>query len=252
MSPIADLPFLPNGSNFGGVTHAGIATDSTDIYLAGGVTADSAGTGSIEGTKQVWKYIISQNTYTRLPDLPVDIAGGQLEYLNGELHYFGGFIEERAVDVATHYVLNLNNLDNGWQLLAPLPNPRQHAGSIVYGGKIYSVGGQIGKGDTLKTQKDVNVYDRASNTWTRLADLPVPSGATGRGHISSAVLALGERIIVLGGETVHRRGQTNMVSAYSPATNSWQNLTPLPSNRFSEWLQCLMVISITQEAHTPM
>jgi len=232
-SSIADLPYTPNGNNFGGVTHAGIAADGTDIYLAGGVTADAAGTGSIEGTKQVWKYIISQNTYTQLPDLPVDIAGGQLEYLNGELHYFGGFIEDRAIDVTTHYVLNLNNLNNGWQTLAPLPNPRQHAGSTVYGGKIYSIGGQIGENDTLITQKETDVFDPVTNTWTRLADLPVPSGAIGRGHISLAVVVLGERIIVLGGETVHKTGQTNMVSAYSPATNSWQNLTPLPITRYS-------------------
>ena len=232
-SSIADLPHIPNGSNFGGVTHAGIATDSTDIYLAAGVVADSAGTGSIEGTKQVWKYIISQNTYIRLPDLPVDIAGGQLEYLNGQLHYFGGFIEDREIDVATHYVLDLNNLNNGWTTLAPLPNPRQHAGSTVFGGKIYSIGGQIGEIDTLKTQKDVNVYDPATDTWTRLADLPVPSGATGRGHISSAVVVLGQRIIVLGGELVYKKGQTNMVSAYSPASNTWQNLNPLPVTRYS-------------------
>lgn len=232
-SAIANLPFTPYGTNFGGVTHAGIATDGTDIYLAGGVTADASGTGSIEGTKQVWKYIVAQNTYTRLPDFPIAIGSGQMEYLNGELHYFGGFTLDRAVDLATHYVLNLNNLADGWKTRAPLPNPRQHAGSTVFDGKIYSMGGQIGENDTLITQKDVNVYDPATDTWTRVADLPVPSGATGRGHISSAVVVFGQRIIVLGGETVHITGRTNMVSAYSPATNSWQSLTPLPSSRYS-------------------
>lgn len=73
------------------------------------MTVDSAGTGSTQGTNQVWKYLISQNAYTRLHDLPIAIGSGQLEYLNGELHYFGGFTLDRATDVATHYVLNLNN-----------------------------------------------------------------------------------------------------------------------------------------------
>lgn len=131
------------------------------------------------------------------------------------------------------YLLNLNNLNEGWKTLAPLPNPRQHAGSVVFGGKIYSIGGQVGENDTLITQKEVNVYDPATNIWTRVADLPVPPGAAGRGHISSAVVVFGQRIIVLGGETVHKTGRTNMVSAYSPATNTWQNLTPLPSARYS-------------------
>jgi hypothetical protein len=60
----------------------------------------------------------------------------------------------------------------------------------------------------------------------------VPSGANGRGHISSAVTVMGERFLVLGGEIVHNTS-INMVSAYSPANNSWENLTPLSANRFS-------------------
>src|SRR5688572_24331619 len=77
-SAIADLPYIPNGTNFGGVTHAGITTNGTDIFFAGGYTSNSAGTGQIFGTKQVWKYIVLQNSYIRLPDLPVSISAGQL------------------------------------------------------------------------------------------------------------------------------------------------------------------------------
>ncbi|MEO7162016.1 MAG: kelch repeat-containing protein, partial [Bdellovibrionia bacterium] len=89
-SPIADLPFTPNGANFGGVTHAGITTDGVDMFLAGGYTSNVTGNGQIFGTKQVWKYIVGQNTYVPLPDLPVNISAGQLEYLDNKLHYIGG------------------------------------------------------------------------------------------------------------------------------------------------------------------
>lgn len=231
-SAIADLPQTPNGTNFGGITHAGITTDSTDIYIAGGYTSNTAGTGQIFGTKQVWKYIILQNIYTRLPDLPIDIAAGQLEYLAGKLHYIGGTNAARTLDLGNHYVLDLNNLTDGWKTLAPLPNPRQHAGSAVYEGKIYFFGGQHHHDAELTTQKDVHVYDPANDSWTKLADLPVPPGANGRGHISSAAVVMGNRIIVIGGEIVHQTS-VNMVSAFSPAANSWINLTPLPKERFS-------------------
>lgn len=231
-SAIADLPHIPNGIDYGGVTHAGIATDGTDIYIAGGYKSNSTGTGQIFGTKQVWKYIISQNAYTRLPDLPIYIASGQLEYLGGKLHYIGGSNLERTLDLGNHYVLDLNNLTGGWANLAPLPNPRNHAGSAVYGGKIYFIGGQHSQDANLVTQKDVHVYDPLTNIWTKVADLPVPEGANGRGHISSGVAVIGNRIIVLGGEIVHKTS-INMVSAYSPATNSWENLTALPKNRYS-------------------
>ena len=82
------------------------------------------------------------------------------------------------------------------------------------------------------TQKDVHVFDPGSNSWAKMADLPVPPGTNGRGHISSAVVVVGERILVLGGETKHGT-PTNIVSAYSPATDSWKDLTPLPQNRYS-------------------
>ncbi|HKG69246.1 MAG TPA: kelch repeat-containing protein, partial [Segetibacter sp.] len=231
-SAIADLPYTPNGANYGGVTHAGITTDGTDIYIAGGYTSDTSGTGQIFGTKQAWKYNVSQDSFTVLPDLPISVAAGQLEYLDGKLHYIGGTNLSRTLDLGNHYVLDLNNLLGGWSTLAPLPNPRHHAGSAVYGGKIYFIGGQHGHDEELVTQNDVHFYDPSNNTWTQVAALPVPSGANGRGHISSAVTVIGDRILLLGGEIVHNTS-VNMVSAYSPANNSWENLTPLPENRFS-------------------
>jgi hypothetical protein len=48
-----------------------------------------------------------------------------------------------------------------------------------------------------------------------------------RDHISSSVVVIGSRILVLGGETSHNV-RSKLVSAYSPATNTWAELTPLP------------------------
>ena len=229
---IAAMPHM-NGTQYGGVTHAGFTNDGTNIYFAGGYTSNAAGTGQIFGTKEVWKYIVTENRYQRLPDLPITVAAGQLEYLNGKLHHISGTNAARTADLGNHYELDLNNMAAGWKALAPLPTPRQHAGSAVYEGKIYYIGGQTGHDSKLVAKKDVHRYDPATNTWTKMADLPVPSGATGRGHISSSVVVVGNRILVLGGETVHISGRTNMVSAYTPASNTWRNLTSLPSARFS-------------------
>jgi len=218
---IANLPHTPNGSGFGGITHEGLTTDGTDIYLAGGYTSNLDGTGQIFGTKQVWRYNMASNTYTFLPDLPEALAAGQLKYLNGKIHYIGGANLSRA-DVAVHYALDLNNLAAGWKALAPLLNPRNHPGSAVYGGKIYFIGGSHYQDDAAIAQKTLEVYDESTDTWTRLADMPVE-----RDHISSAVVVMGDRILVLGGETSHNV-KSKLVSAYSPATNTWTELTPLP------------------------
>ena len=232
-SSIADLPHTPNGANFGGVTHAGITTDGSNIYIAGGYTSNSAGTGQIFGTNQVWKYNILQNTYSKLPDLPVNTSAGQLEYYNGKLHLIGGTNPARTLDLGDHYVLDLNNLSGGWVTKAPLPNPRHHGGSAVLNGIIYFIGGQHGHDDNLVTQKDVHAYNPVSNTWTKVADLPVPSNTTGRSHITSSTVVKDNLLFVLGGECVHGTNRTNMVSSYDPSTNIWSNATPLPQNRYS-------------------
>lgn len=230
---LADLPFNPKGSTFGGINHAGIATDGTNnIYLASGYTSDPAGTSQVFGTREVWKYVISSNSYVRMPDLPVVVAGGQMEYLGGKLHYFGGTNQARTIDLGSHYVLDLNTSGAGWTASTPLPNGRHHMGSVVYGGKIYAIGGQKGHDTRAVTQNDVHVFDPATNAWSQRADMPVPTGATGRSHISSAVVVYGDNIIVLGGD-VNSTMDTAMVSAYSPATNTWRTLTPLPLRRHS-------------------
>lgn len=220
-APLADLPHTPNGSNFGGVTHVGVTTDGTDIYFVGGYPSNSSGTGQTFSTKQVWRYNVAANTYTALPNLPEALATGQLQYLTGQLHYFGGANSSRA-DVKVHYVLNLDSLSAGWKAMAPLNDGRNHAGSAVYKGKIYSLGGSHGQDHATVTQKTVEVYDEAANTWTRVADMPV-----GLDHIASSTFVLGDRIFVLGGESRHDV-KSNRVLVYTPATNAWSELTPLP------------------------
>ncbi len=221
---LADLPHTPNGQGFGGITHVGLTNDGTNIYFAGGYTSNTDGTGQLFGTKQVWRYNVATNTYTKLPDLPQALAAGQLRYLNGKIHYMGGANLSRA-DVGVHYALDLNNLAAGWKSLAPLLNPSNHGGSAVYGGKIYFVGGAHHQDDNAVTQKTIEAYDETTNTWTKLADMP-----TARDHISSSVIVAGDRILVLGGETSHNV-KSSLVSAFSPATNTWAELTPLPTSK---------------------
>lgn len=230
---IADLPFTPNGTDFGGITHAGITTDGTDIFIASGYTSNASGTGQTFGTNQVIRYNVGSNTYTQLPSLPFNLAAGQMEFLDGKLHYIAGTNAARTQDLGNHYVLNLSPMDTEWKELAPLPNPRHHGGSAVVNGMIYYIGGQHEHDAELVAQKDVHRYNPNTNTWEKMADLPVPAGTTGRGHITSSVVVVNNKIIVLGGETVHNSKVTNMVSMYNPASNTWSNLTPLPANRFS-------------------
>ena len=216
---IADLPTR--------LTHAGVAVEGRDVYVAGGYVGKFAtGYDQIFGVVNVWKYNVDSNTWSAAPNLPRKLAGGGLVALGRKLHYIGGNDENRN-DAADHYELDLDNIGAGWQVRSPIPEAVSHFGYVALGGKIYTIAGQHGNDAALETVKTVQIYDPATNAWSNAADLPVAIS-----HIASATIVLDGRIIVAGGETSHEH-PTNRVTAYNPATNTWTSMTNLPSARFS-------------------
>lgn len=219
--PLAPLPPM-NGTEYGGVTHAGLTTDGSDIYFAGGYTSNKGHTGQLFSTREVWRYDVAANTYTRLPDLPEARGAGQLEYYGGNLYYFGGSDSTRKTDVGTLFILSLTDGETTWREGAPLPNPRNHLGAAVLDGKIYAIAGQHDHDGKLTTQNDVHAYDPQTDSWAQLAGLPLAVS-----HNSNSTFVMGGRILVVGGEVDHLKGVSD-IFAYSPETDSWSALTPLP------------------------
>ena len=219
-TPIAPLPQR--------ITHAGVAQTDTDVYFVGAYvgTAGQTGYGQTFGSNKVWRYNFASNTYAEITSLPRALAGGGAAIVNGKLHYFGGYNLNRT-DTNTHLVLDLNNQAAGWQTAAVMPNSRNHMGSVVVGGKIYAIAGQTGTDEGLITRTTVQIYDPATNQWTTGRSIPKAVS-----HISSATFVMGDRIIVMGGESAHTV-QAREVFAYTPATDTWQQLTSLPAARFS-------------------
>jgi N-acetylneuraminic acid mutarotase len=157
----------------GGMTHAGIATDGQYVFLAGGYVANSTGTGQVFGTREVWRFDPAANgglgSYTRIADLPVERAGGQLAVVGTNLHFFGGTDLARTTDTAEHWALPLSSARSTggtWAARASMAKGRHHMGSAVVGGRLYAIGGQRGHDAQLVTQPDVDVYDPATDTWS--------------------------------------------------------------------------------------
>jgi len=206
-----------------------VAAVGRDIYIAGGYVghAGQTGYGQTFGSRNVWKYNVDTNTYTAMPQFPVARAGGGLVALNNELHYFGGDDINRR-NTATHYVLSLSNPSAGWRTSAALPLARSHMGYVNFGGKVYAIAGQTGNDAGLVTRSSVHVWDPASpGAWQQVASMPRAVS-----HISGSTFVMGNRILVAGGESSHGASIRN-VYAYTPSTNTWAELTPLPIARFS-------------------
>jgi N-acetylneuraminic acid mutarotase len=158
--------------------------------------------------------------------LPAAYAGGGAVIVDNKLHYFGGYNLNRT-DTDIHLVLDLANPSAGWTAAARMPKARNHMGYVNLGGKIYAIAGQTGTDEGLVTQRDVQIYDPATNTWSLGAAMPKAAS-----HVSSSTFVMGGRIIVAGGESSHGVSVRD-VFAYTPSTNSWVTLTFLPAPRFS-------------------
>jgi N-acetylneuraminic acid mutarotase len=210
---IADMPVA--------ITHQGMVVDGTTVWLVGGYVGDHPG----PGTTQVWKYDTLKNTWSRGPSLPVERGAGAAAILDRKIYFFGGMEQTRTVDMGTAWVLDLANQGAGWRRLPDMPNPRNHLTGIAYGGKVYAIGGHYQQEHAAVTQREVDRYDPATNTWTRVADTP-----TLRSQTPGATFVYGNRIIVVGGadRTEH---STTVISAYDPARNRWQDIGNLPAAR---------------------
>src|SRR5262249_33055886 len=103
------------------LTHAGVAVDGHNIYVAGGyVGIGATGYNQTFGVTQVWKYNIDTNQWSAFTSLPKAMAGGGAAVIGRTLHYFGGDDSNRN-DAGDHFAINLDDANATWQTLAPMP-----------------------------------------------------------------------------------------------------------------------------------
>lgn len=207
-----------------GVTHAAVAVDGTDVYLAGGYP-EKAGGGQTFGSRNVWRYSTTADAWTAMPPLPLDRGSGALVRLGRNLHFFGGEDGTYRNARGDHWALALDG-GTAWARSTSFPSPRTHMGYAALNGKIYAVGGREDYNRTLLAT--VYAWDPANpGSWTPAAPLPEP-----RSHVSDATFVHDGRIVVAGGDTPTSAAVASMV-AYDPAANAWTQLSPLPEARAS-------------------
>ena len=205
---IADLPEP--------VTHAGIASDGSAIWVAGGFVGDHPG----KTTRAVWRYDTRADRWQPGPPLPEERAAAPLVRHERTLHYFGGLHADRKTDAGEHWALDLD-APSAWQPRAPLPIPRNHLGGIELGGLIYAVGGQHGHDGPHEDIPPVHAYDPRSDTWRELSSLPY-----GRSHFEPGIFTAGGQIVIVGGRA-NKKSVVDDITAYDPRTNGWRDVALL-------------------------
>ena len=229
---IRDLPEL--------ITHAPVVVDGTTLWILGGYL----GLNKKDSTDHVWRYDTKTDTYAPGPPLPAARGGGGAVLVGRQLHYFTGAVRRDlsggpVTDHPEHWVLDVDS-GTSWSTSTPVPNPRNHVGTVLLGGVVYLIGGQHQEAESHTPQTQVDAFDVATKTWRRVADLPVP-----RGHISASSFAVDGKILVLAGSVLGAQ-PSRTIYQYDPATDVWTTRTNLPEGLRSpvaELIQGKIVVS---------
>ena len=157
-----------------------------------------------------FNHLACGQAWTSLKEVPVKLSFPVVVELNGDIHVIGGGGPDGATDIHLRYTINTDS----WDTLAPVPyKAQQPSGVSINGGIHYYGGGYPNTGSPLKLHYR---YDPASNTWSRLPDLPINRAI----HVSQVV---GDSIFIMAGQPEKTR-----VDIYRTTDSTWHSPGALP------------------------
>jgi N-acetylneuraminic acid mutarotase len=185
------------------------------IYITGGKTKSIDPRGP---SPRVFMYDPASDIWTEKRRMPEGGTNGVTGVVNARLYVLTtceqpeegneGFFEDCPQSKFFRY----NPSTNQWATL-PRPSEAYSVGGVI-AGKLYAVGVRL------------EVYDPATNQWTRKASPPTPPGIGAGGAV------LNGKLYVMGGLRLNRPLErwepVRTTLAYNPTTNTWIARAPLP------------------------
>jgi len=192
------------------------------IYAIGGTTSDVAGGASA----RVEEYDPATDKWTKKADMLTARHSLCASAVNGKIYAMGG---------GDGSVLDLpNGLDNveeydpatdKWVKKADIITPRYGHASGVVGGKIYIVGGRMGKQKPGAGADTVEEYDPTTNKWKEKGDAP---GI----RVFHTLSVISRKIYVVGGfGDIGGFVVLSSMDQYNPATGLWTKMANMPSEK---------------------
>jgi N-acetylneuraminic acid mutarotase len=156
-------------------------------------------------------YNPTTDTWTSAHPLPYPVNHNAAAVAGGNLYSFGAGAGEV-------FLYNTNN--NSWVARASSHYVHSQTAAVeVINNQIYVAGGT-----GTPSQRQLEVYDPVSNTWTIKAPMSVPRNHTGGGVIDG-------KFYVVGGRVSGIAPPTAALEVYNPQTNSWSGCAPMPTAR---------------------
>jgi len=193
------------------------------IYAIGGADGQPVALSTME------EYVPATDIWTKKANMLTPRAMFAASVVNGKIYAIGGS-SDNLFSLST--MEEYDPMMDRWTRKTDMLTPRTGFSTAVVNGKIYAIGGTVflGKNVPLKNNwkplKTVEIYEPATDTWTKGADMP-----TARWALSTNVV--GGKIYAIGGVTIPRRNweTVSKVEAYNPATNRWTKKRNMPTRR---------------------
>lgn len=203
-STIADMPDARD--------HAGITTLDGRIYVSGG---GFFGVPAVRDNLWVWDPVTA--AWSELAPMPLRRWQHAMVGVDGKLYVIGGIIADQT-DYTPMWVYDIAS--DTWSTdVAPLPTQREHLSAIAIDGLIWVIGGRW-----VANLPMVEIYDPATDTWTRGPDMPTPRGGMTIGLIDGVIHATG-------GEDLDAMRTYGEHEGLNIATRTWATYAPLPTRR---------------------
>ena len=189
----------------------GVAAADGAIWVLGGIT-------EAKSTAVVERFDPKSGKWSKGPDLPLPLHHEMAVAYRGRAVALGGWLPVGgSLNAATSdRVFELRG--NTWKELARLPRPRAAGAAAVIDDKLFVFGGQA----SGRLVSETDVFDGKS--WTSVAPLGTP-----RDHLAG--VSDGKFVYAIGGRDLSPDKNFDTVERYDAATNTWQQVAPLPTAR---------------------
>ncbi|MFN6945658.1 MAG: kelch repeat-containing protein [Cytophagaceae bacterium] len=196
--------------------------------------------GSETNAQYVYIYDTENDTWSNGSEIPVARRRGSAgaAVYNGKIYVIAG-ITNGHDDGNVAWFDEFDPVSGNWTSLTDAPRARDHFHATVIGNKLYVAGGRISRGADgpgqvfLNTKTEVDVYDFETGNWSTLE-----TSGTFTGRAGTATVAVGNEVIVLGGEGPNQQSANdgapwahNEVEAINVGTGSWRALPAMNTGR---------------------
>ena len=118
-----------------------------------------------------------------------------------------------------------------WDKAAPFPEPEEELYGVEAGGKMYVIGGFSENGKPAPAM--VYEYDAAADRWTKKKPIPVPVHHQAQTEYNGKIYVFGGCQRPLSGPGMGGWEPVDNTWEYTPATDTWRALAPMPVKRCS-------------------